>query len=564
MGQVRARDYKNLASASEHVDVAQTDVRLYRSIRQLEALFKKNVAFTDETLASEAAWSSFYRAETLCRITNKRFAYQWLYPHRIDAGWSRDMDRMRSFISRTVGDVQRFLEKIPEDIRITSGATLDRPRKRATPPLKIERGMTVTRGAMYFYSAYLKSVGFKTAGRPKIVDCNRVTTVPKTWKTHRMIAAEPTGNVPFQLAFDAYVKRRLKHFWCIDLSNQKVNQEKARIGSIDGSWATIDMSMASDTIALEVVKALFPSRWFQVMDLLRSPVGLLPNGERLLYSKFSTMGNGTTFGIETLIFAAACFAAGADKHDFYVYGDDIVIRTEHDSRVRGILRSLGFKVNEEKSFASGPFRESCGGDFLNGVDVRPFYFKGKANSRGELSLLVNSLVEKALPMGKVWALLSQLVISEDLTCVPACLGSLDAGVHIDVHTCYEYKYLQSPRQPKHVGFQKPVLRKYRKVPLRGGKQPAAASDVQNYLYWQVSRSCDKTGPDPLAQAIVARLLEGPDSRLEYSTFSVFRYRTETVSFNPARGLDPFGTPAHIPMWSEYLVTRGLKKAKLVK
>jgi hypothetical protein len=55
----------------------------------------------------------------------------------------------------------------------------------------------------------------------------------------------------------------------------------------------------------------------------------------------------------------------------YVYGDDIIIDSKFtESVVRG-LSQIGLLVNLEKTYRSGPFRESCGGDFHFGMDVTP-------------------------------------------------------------------------------------------------------------------------------------------------------------------------------------------------
>jgi hypothetical protein len=55
----------------------------------------------------------------------------------------------------------------------------------------------------------------------------------------------------------------------------------------------------------------------------------------------------------------------------YVYGDDIIVPSEwYHLAVEGLTLS-GFAVNDAKSFYRGPFRESCGGDYLNGKDVVP-------------------------------------------------------------------------------------------------------------------------------------------------------------------------------------------------
>jgi hypothetical protein len=89
------------------------------------------------------------------------------------------------------------------------------------------------------------------------------------------------------------------------------------------------------------------------------------------------MGNGFTFELESLIFASLAFAAGAgdDGRTFTVFGDDIIVQTDVAAEVLALLRYCGFETNDRKTFVKGPFRESCGGDYFNGVLVTPHYVK---------------------------------------------------------------------------------------------------------------------------------------------------------------------------------------------
>lgn len=101
----------------------------------------------------------------------------------------------------------------------------------------------------------------------------------------------------------------------------------------------------------------------------------------------STMGNGYTFPLETLLFAAVVSAAakvssvpllyphGNRLGNFAVFGDDIIVPPEMVRNVLHLLSLLGFKTNEQKTFVEGPFRESCGRDFYSGHDVRGVYIK---------------------------------------------------------------------------------------------------------------------------------------------------------------------------------------------
>ncbi len=227
-----------------------------------------------------------------------------------------------------------------------------------------------------------------------IVPGNRIAFVPKTAVTHRTIAIEPLLNIYAQLGIGTLLRRRLKSFYGLDLNDQVPNQELAKLGSIDGSLATIDLSSASDTVAKELVRFFLPTEWFERMDSIRSKVGTL-DGEWLKYEKFSSMGNGFTFELETLIFMSLVSAVnqhlGLEHTSARVYGDDIIVDPRSYDLLVEVLSFCGFSVNSAKSFKTGPFRESCGKDYFNGYDVRPFFQKENLHEIQHLFRLANGL-----------------------------------------------------------------------------------------------------------------------------------------------------------------------------
>jgi hypothetical protein len=205
----------------------------------------------------------------------------------------------------------------------------------------------------------------------------KLTFVPKDARSKRPVVVEPVLNGFFQKGVGLYLKRRLLSVAGINLLDQSINQNLARIGSEDGSYATIDLSSASDTVSLGVVRLLLPEEWFDF--LLGLTTGKLQIGTdvRELH-KFSSMGNGFTFELESLLFwsvAKACSELLGLESDVSVYGDDIIVGSRAYNLVYESLTALGFFVNSEKSFAAGPFRESCGADWFKGTWIRPFYVK---------------------------------------------------------------------------------------------------------------------------------------------------------------------------------------------
>lgn len=207
---------------------------------------------------------------------------------------------------------------------------------------------------------------------------NRITTVPKTAKTDRVIAIEPCMNMYIQKGIGAVIRSRLRRKG-LELNDQRINQRLSRDGSMDGSLATVDLSSASDTISSKVVELLLPPDWYTALNLTRCHYGVELSGNVIRYQKFSTMGNGFTFELESLIFWALCSAVVdnlslGDKR-IGVYGDDLIVSVAAYESLTYTLTRFGFTQNAKKSYATGPFRESCGKHWFNGRDVSPFYIR---------------------------------------------------------------------------------------------------------------------------------------------------------------------------------------------
>jgi len=214
-----------------------------------------------------------------------------------------------------------------------------------------------------------------------VVPGNRVTFVPKDALTERTIAIEPAMNLMLQLGVDGYIRHRLKRFG-VNLDSQEKNQELARLGSLHGdvNYCTIDLEAASDTVSLKLCEVMLPPAWYRYLVDLRSPVGRL--GDKVfVYQKISSMGNGYTFALESLLFAAIIYAVHKHtyghliKEEFAVFGDDLIVTADIAPLVISYLQRCGFATNAEKTFLEGPFRESCGTDWFLGCDIRPLQIK---------------------------------------------------------------------------------------------------------------------------------------------------------------------------------------------
>jgi hypothetical protein len=218
----------------------------------------------------------------------------------------------------------------------------------------------------------------------------RVISVPKTLKTPRIIAIEPTCMQFMQQAVkrdlvEALERSDSRFPWLLGFKDAASNQRLALKGSIDGSLATLDLSEASDRVSNQLVRAMvarFP--WLaEGIDACRSRKADVPGRGVVRLAKFASMGSALTFPIEAMVFATVVMI-GIEKElgrqltlkdvrslqgQVRVYGDDIICPVRYVHSVVDSLASFGFKVNSRKSFWTGSFRESCGKEYYRGHDV---------------------------------------------------------------------------------------------------------------------------------------------------------------------------------------------------
>lgn len=397
LGLLNSKDYTGLIKRADSISSAQyTTASEHRILNQLAAVIRK-YPYPDGTVdfdPKSKALETFIKAEGSCSRHNKRFA---LFDS-LRSPQESFLSRSASWIQYVLGDLS--LSDVWSNCNFGAGASVgvhgnatNMARKLLSPK------WSVSPSAFYYcYSAMLNDdhiheylnrtqdrsqycrdselfmAHFKD--RVAFVDYNKIAFVPKTAKTLRTIAVEPLLNGFVQKGVDLLMRKRLKRVG-IDLSDQTVNQELARKGSLpnqDDAYVTIDLSSASDSIGIGLCKRLLPPDWFEFLDSLRSKSYVLDNAAEHRYHKFTSMGNGFCFPLETLIFASLCHSAYSEsnrKPDFSVYGDDIIVRQSVAPRVLEMLKYCGFTANRDKTFLSGPFRESCGADWYEGEDVRP-------------------------------------------------------------------------------------------------------------------------------------------------------------------------------------------------
>jgi len=353
------------------------------SASQVIALYSKRQDIDLSIDRESVAYEKFCASERLCEETNLIFrlwsAGKFQFPPRVES----ILHAAQRKIARVLGDVPSFSDL---RMRFGPGATTQVTKRTASARSKLGQTFCCSEDLVPILSDLLEEVpswvfGFESDDlQTAIVSVElhhgKLSFVPKNARTDRSIVVEPALNSLLQLGIGDYMADRLRIFG-LDISDQTRNQQLARLGSIDGSLATLDLSSASDCIARELVAHLLPVEWFTLLDRARTSC-ISYRGSTMKLHKFSSMGNGFTFPLETLIFWALAVSAAqtqSDTGEVSVYGDDIIVPVGCVPALIQALNATGFLVNTEKSFWSGPFRESCGKDYHSGIDVRPVFLK---------------------------------------------------------------------------------------------------------------------------------------------------------------------------------------------
>lgn len=350
------------------------------------------------------ALEKFFKCESQLHLINKSI---W-DPAKPDVEAVISIARRK--ILQVLGDFD--FEEFESSCCFTSGASTRLKRRSSLPPNKYVGGSSkhATPGAVPYVEAFISrskvlqqlddGCGYS------IVPGNRITTVPKNAMTDRIIAIEPCWNMFFQKGLGNMIRRRLARCG-VDLSDQTHNQKLAKAGSLEGTLATLDLSMASDSLSKSAVELLIPEEWSDHLFRLRSPQGTVDGtGDHIFFEKISSMGNGFTFELESLIFFSLAHATreyvNPEDRRLGIYGDDIIISVECVDLLVRSLAFFGFTINSDKSFAEGPFRESCGKHYFSGVDVTPFYIRKRIDSIPALYWLANSFRRWALRPCGIW------------------------------------------------------------------------------------------------------------------------------------------------------------------
>jgi len=347
------------------------DTSQFRDDYLVSSLLKKSPNIPVKVDRRQNAIDAFWASEQKCKETNASFN---------SAEPILNLHKVKSVVQKILGELDsKALNRVEANLRFGPGASAFTRAQGAVLSDKYDREIYLTESLYPFYKSLLGESWWDTAKRPVIVGGNEFTTVPKTSKVDRGICKEPSLNSFLQLGIGRVIREKLRRTG-IDLTSQDKNQFFAK-HAFNCGYATIDLSMASDTLAYSVVRELLDRRWFHLLTSARSATTTIKESDSTtvtVLEKFSSMGNGYTFELESLIFYAICRSCvpKGEHHLICTYGDDLIVPIEYAKDVVDTLNAFGFKVNTEKSYLAGNFFESCGRDFFRGQPVRPFYLRG--------------------------------------------------------------------------------------------------------------------------------------------------------------------------------------------
>lgn len=437
-----------------------------------------------EAVAVEKWWA----AERQCFTTNRRLNTL------IDfGGASPDDQRFLAFLSRVRKNVSKLIGDAPPEVMdgvFGPGATVTDKSTRSTIAHKLSLTPSLTHGAWAYLIPW---TGTKWAvanttfceQNPLFVPGNQYFQVPKNALTNRSCAKEPSLNAFYQRGYGEVMARRLAHHGihikpdCYGgeaamfnihrpsgQSAKDVHMQVACRASLSGSFSTIDLSSASDTVCTALVRSVLPASWYECLNQLRSPKTLI-KGRWVVLEKFSSMGNGFTFELETTLFLAIAMAVRPELIpgvNLWVFGDDIIVPTDATRDVCAALQYSGFTLNPSKSFTAGAFRESCGGDFWMGESVRPYSLKELPHEPQDFIALANGIRRMAHQNSyadRLWGGLRRSWF-RCLDCIPSnvrvCRGPADLGDLVITDDEKYWKYRNRANGIRYLRVYRPVGR----------------------------------------------------------------------------------------------------------
>lgn len=329
---------------------------------------------SDAAARKQRAIDKFWGCEDHLRDASSGFLSMLRRPNTLDDDVRTVFFRAREKIAQALGPIKDVFEI--DSCNFGPGSSSSVTRHKAHPSKKF-LACDVTSSCKPFVEFFFRDMGLVPPDDLVELESSRITVVPKTFKSDRVIAIEPDWNIFFQKGIGSAIRSQLRKAG-LDLNYAPdYHSQLAREGSLTGHLATIDLSSASDSISTHLVRFLLPDDWFNVLNTFRTNQ-IDIDGVKTHLVKFSSMGNGFTFELESLIFyfiAKAVVEYNEASGPVSVFGDDIILETGSVHLLTRVLESAGFQINLDKSFSTGYFRESCGAHFFGGRNCKPFYLR---------------------------------------------------------------------------------------------------------------------------------------------------------------------------------------------
>lgn len=376
----------------------------YELDAQLLAFFKKNVNTRIDIDREREAYKKWVASEKTCSEVNATFRKRWSgeskNSHDVEEVYYLARRKVRSLLG-SVGPSD--LDLIRDHARHGPGADTSCKRRQASLYAKFQSPGEVTAACSDLFELLFNSstqdFRFDLVNDAIFVDSNKLSFVAKTALIDRAICVEPRWNVYVQLGIGSLLSNRLRRVG-VDLKDQARNSKLA-LSAIDDGLATLDLSSASDSIAINLVIDLLAEcdpLWLDLILKSRTPYASY-RGAKVRLEKISSMGNGFTFPLESLVFWSLAYGTvkylGLDTRKIGVYGDDIIVPRGASSLLIEVLNCFGFTVNTDKSFTSGSFFESCGSDYFCGKEVRPVFLKEDVVDLASAMKFHNQLIQWA-------------------------------------------------------------------------------------------------------------------------------------------------------------------------
>lgn len=332
-------------------------------------ILSKSPSLPLEIDTKQQCYLSWLEAENRCKRVNDSL-------YKCDNNVGSFLNKVEDIVATILGPLTKSdLDYVEQHCRHGNGAATGVKSHGLIPPDKFSSETTMTANLYPFARALMGPKWSLIQEKRTIVKGGRCSTVPKNAKIDRGVEPPPILNTWYTLSVGSLIRQKLTRFG-IDLEHQAVNQKLAQRAASRG-LATIDFKQASDSWAYSVVRRLVGSRWFHLLDIGRVDFSTWDGVTYHENQKFSAMGTGFTFELESLLFLACALAVTPIEEwgDVHIHGDDLIMPAAYASLMIEPLSELGVMVNLDKSYLAGNFYESCGADYFKGVNVRPFFLR---------------------------------------------------------------------------------------------------------------------------------------------------------------------------------------------